>query len=198
MKTEKDWIEFLKMPDHLACALEVGSHYVSIKHAVHNDLYKRLGTGLETHLKKHSALKEWKIERADAAEKWAAVCIEPCDHPEGCSGVYVRLERCDLKTPRMILGVGTYTGFSALGIKLRQPLVDAMEAHDFNLTHKGWVRRRWMEYYPDEHEFCVDAMASTRIEKDLLVATCDVFDEFRNLMERINKDETARFKSSGG
>ena len=197
MKTEKDWMEFLLKSENLDCALEVGSHYAALKHAVHNDLYARLQTGLEAHLKKCSALNEWAIDRDDAAQKWASVMIQPRSHPDECPGVYVRLERCDVKPPMMVLGVGTHTGLAALGTKQAQPLIDAMEARDFSRTNKGWVRLRRMEYYPDDHEFCVDTMASPRIEQELLAAMCDVFDAFRDLMERINKAEAARFKSKG-
>src|SRR2546430_2392226 len=127
MKTEKDWLEFLLNSENLGCALDVGSHYAALKHAVHNDLYARLATGLEAHLKKSSALNEWAINRNDAAEKWAAVAIEPRAYPDQCPGVYVRLERCDVKPPRMVLGVGTHTGLAALATKQAQPLINAME-----------------------------------------------------------------------
>ncbi len=197
MRSEQEWMKFLLKPENLPCALEVGGHYAALKHAVHDDLYTRLTVQLEAHLKKRSALKEWAVERDEAAVKWASVKIMPRSLPNDCPGVYVRLERCDVKPARMILGVGTFTGLAALAAPKVQPLIDAMEARDFSLVHKAWVRRRWMEHYPEDHDFCVEAMASPRIEQELFTAIRDVFDEFRDLMERINAAEAARMKQRG-
>jgi hypothetical protein len=52
-----------------------------------------------------------------------------------------------------------------------------------------------LEYFPDDHDFCIDVIASDRSEKDLLGAMKDTFDEFRELMELVNQRERTRFRN---
>lgn len=192
---ETEWKAFLLKSENLACALEVGSHYSALKHAALDDLFERLQSGLDRHLKAKDAAGTWSACRDKASDDWPAVYTWPNNHPDSCPGVYLRLERgAYQKQPRMVLGVGTTTGRANLEPKSLQRLVDALEARDFSVSQPSWVRRRWLEYFPNDHDFCIDVIASDRSEKDLLEAMKDTFDEFRELMELVNQRERAHFR----
>jgi hypothetical protein len=194
---DEQWLAFLLKPENLPCALEIGSNYIPIKHAVLDDLFARIESGLNKHLKAKSAADTWLAYRDKASDDWPAVYTWPKNHPDECPGVYVRLERgAYQKQSRMVLGAGTITGRTQLDPKSVQPLIKAMEERDFSITQQSWVRRRWLEYYPEDHDFCVDAMSSNQIEKDLVAAITDTFDAFRESMELVNQRERTRFRAA--
>jgi hypothetical protein len=194
MKTEQDWLNYLTQPENLPCALEVGSRYKALKHAVLNNLYGRIVAKVQAHLERRKATKYWYAYHDDAVEDWASVKIWPENYPDGCGCAYVRLERCMFqKQPRFVLGIGNHV-ISAFNKQSLHALIASMEGHDFCLKNKAWVRRRWLEYYPEDHDFCVEAMMTNRIEDNLTEAVIEVFDEFRELMEEMNRVEKGRFK----
>jgi hypothetical protein len=193
---DTEWLPFLLKPENLACALEVGAHYIHLKQAALNNVYGQIEAELQAHLESKSANKIWSANRDTASEPWPAVYTWPEHHPDKCPGVYVRLERSLYQgQSRFALGVATTTGVTLLDSKQTKPLIDALEGRDFAGTNKWWVRRRWLDYYPDDHGFCVDAMSSKDIQNDLIAAVRDVFDEFREGMELLNEHERSRFQN---